>query len=125
MIDYNTKLVATLNTVLPTYYEMVLHSGIETPCISYMEISNIAENNGDTLGYSRIQYQIKIWGNNIADLQKYALEIDSVLRPLGWKRIGSGELHDSQSTKMQKILTYECLALEQFNQEVINYGCYF
>ena len=115
MINYHAELVKALNTVLPTYYEMALNSQIGTPCLSYMEINNYAVDNGDTLGYSRITYQVKVWGNNIADLQSYALQVDSVLRPLGFKRIASNELYDNESTMIQKILTYEALALESFN----------
>ena len=81
MIDYHSTLVSALKQILPTHYEMTLHSGIETPCISYMELSNAAEEEGDTLGYSRLQYQIKLWGNEIATLQRYAQQIDAALRP--------------------------------------------
>ena len=41
MIDFNSKIVSALKTVLPTYYEMALTKGIKTPCISYMELNNI------------------------------------------------------------------------------------
>lgn len=115
MIDYHANLVSALKTIkLPVHYEMVLHRGLATPCISYMEINNYVDSNGDTLGYSRITYQISIWSNDVAEIQKYALAIDAVLRPIGWKRISSGELYDNNSTMIHKILTYECLALEQF-----------
>ena len=115
MIDYHSQLVSALKTIgIDVHYEMILHSGLKTPCISDMEINNYVDSNGDTLGYSRITYQVKVWGNDIAELQKYALAIDAVLRPIGWKRISSGELYDNNSTMIQKILTYECLALEQF-----------
>ena len=114
MIDYHGDLVTALKTILPTHYEMTLHSGLATPCISYMEINNYVQYNGDTIGYSKISYQIKVWGNNISDLQKYALEIDKVLKPLGWTRVSSGELYDNQSSMIQKILTYEALASETF-----------
>lgn len=117
MIDYNKELVSALSAVLPTHYEMALTSKTQTPCISYMELNNysVTEINGASLGYSRITYQVKVWGNKIADLQRYAIEIDKSLRALGFKRISSGELYDNQSTMIQKILTYECLALEEFN----------
>lgn len=114
MIDYHANLVNALSTILPTHYEMALHSGLTTPCISYMETNNYTSESGDTLGYSRITYQIKVWSNDIAELQKYALQIDSVLRPLGWKRISSGELYDNNSTMIQKILNYEALASENY-----------
>lgn len=114
MIDYHSNIVSALNKILPTYYEMILHSGLKTPCISYMELNNYVESNGETLNYSRVSYQIKIWDNDIAVLQKYALEVDIAMRALGFKRIASGELYDNHSTMIQKILTYEALALEEF-----------
>lgn len=115
MINYHTELVASLKTIgIPVQYEMTLTSKTTTPCISYMETNNYSSATGDTLGYSAISYQIKVWGNDIGVIQKYALEVDKVLRPLGFKRISSGELYDNNSTMCQKILTYECLALEQF-----------
>lgn len=114
MVNYHTTLVAALDNVLPTHYEMMLNSNTKTPCISYMELNNAVSTNGDTLGYSRITYQIKIWGHNIAELQQYAIEIDKTLRPLGWTRVSAVELYDRQSTMIQKIMTYEALASEIF-----------
>lgn len=114
MIDYDKEIVVALNTVLPTYYEMILHSGLETPCISYMETNNYTHIGGDTRAYSYVTYQVKIWATDIELIKKYALEVDKVLRPLGFKRISAGELYDNQSTMIQKILTYEALALEDY-----------
>lgn len=114
MIDYHAQLVTALNTVLPTHYEMALHSGLATPCYSYMETNNYTSESGDTLGYSYISYQVKVWANDISTIQKYALEADRVLRPLGFKRIASGELYDNNSTMIQKIMTYEALASENY-----------
>lgn len=117
MINYHRELVSALSTVLPTHYEMVLTSKTATPCISYMEINNYSETESSdnfTLGYSRINYQVKIWANDIAVIQQYAVEVDQALRPLGFKRISSGELYDNNSTMIQKILTYEALASETY-----------
>lgn len=114
MIDYHKDLVIALKTILPTHYELRLKKGTKTPCISYMELSNIDDATGDTMGYSRIQYQVKVWGNDLGVLQEYAKEIDSTLRPLGWRRVGSAELHDRESTMIQKIMTYEALASEDY-----------
>lgn len=118
MLDLHKELVTALNTILPTHYEMTLTSNINTPCISYMELTNVAETEshlyGFTIGYSRLHYQVKVWGTSIAELQKYAQEIDKKLRPMGYKRTGTSELHDNQSGIMQKILNYECLALEKY-----------
>ena len=114
MIDYHKQLVSALNNILPTHYEMALTSKTNTPCISYMELNNYISTDGDTLGYSYITYQVKVWGNDIGILQGYAKEIDKALRALGFKRISSGELYDNNSTMIQKILTYEALALEDY-----------
>lgn len=114
MVDYHNNLVSALKTVLPTHYEMTLTSKTTTPCISYMETNNYVDSLGDTLGYSRITYQVKVWANDIALIQRYALEIDAVLRPLGFKRIASGELYDNTSSMIQKIMTYEALAYENY-----------
>ena len=117
MIDYYRELGNALSSVLPTHYEMTLTSKTKTPCISYMETNNFVSTNGDTRGYSYITYQVKVWGNNIADLQKYAIQIDNVLRPLGFTRTASGELYDRESTMIQKILTYQALGLEIFEED--------
>lgn len=116
MIDYDKELVEALETVLPTHYELFLHSGLSTPCISYQEINNYDEATGDTIGYSKLIYRIKVWGNDLEVLKQKAKEIDRVLRPRGFKRTaGGGELHDNNSTMIQKIMNYEALALENYN----------
>lgn len=116
MINYHKELVSALSKVLPTHYEMALTSKTATPCISYMETNNYVttEPTGATIGYSYITYQVKVWANSIGEIQKYALEVDKALRPIGFKRIASGELYDNNSTMIQKILTYEALASEEF-----------
>ena len=114
MIDYDTQLVSALKKVLPTHHELVLTSKTKTPCISYQENNNYDDLTGNTMGYSRISYTVKVWSTEIAELKKYAQMIDLVLRPLGFKRVSSGELADRNSTMIQKIMTYEALASEQY-----------
>ena len=114
MINYHKELVSALNSVLPTHYEMILTSKTKTPCISYMEINDYVDSSGDTLEYSIKTYQVKVWANDIGTIQQYALQVDNVLRPLGFKRISSGELYDNNSSMIQKILTYEALCLENY-----------
>ena len=48
MVDFHTNMVAALNTILPTHYELHLHKGTQTPCISYQERNNYVDVNGDT-----------------------------------------------------------------------------
>lgn len=114
MVDFHTQLLTALETVLPTHYEMILHSGLKTPCISYMEINNYTVADDNYQGYSRLTFQVKVWAKDIADIQKYSLEVDEVLRPLGFRRISSGELYDNNSSMIQKIMTYEVLSLEVY-----------
>jgi hypothetical protein len=116
MLDYHSAMVSALSAVLPTHYEMMLHSGLKTPCISYMELNNAAasETVNCSIGYSRITYQIKVWAQDIAEVQRYALEVDNALRPLGFKRLSSIEMHDKNSSMIQKVMTYEGLAQEIF-----------
>lgn len=114
MIDYHSQLVEALETVLPTHYELVLTSGTKTPCISYMETNNYDTTTGETFGYSRLAYQVKVWANDIGEIQKYVKLIDATLRPLGWSRTSMNELYDRNSTMIQKIMKYEANAVEEY-----------
>lgn len=114
MLDYHSELVKALKTVLPTHYEMILTANTKTPCISYLELNNYVSSSGDTLGYSWIRFQVKVWGNDIKEIQKYALQVDDALRPLGFKRTSTGELYDRETTMIQKIMTFEALASEEY-----------
>lgn len=114
MVNYHENLVSVLSDILPTYYEMTLTANAKVPCISYMEVNNYVSHNGDQKVYSRITYQVKVWGNDIAVIQHYAQEVDKALKPLGFIRVSSGEMYDRNSTMIQKILTYEALASETY-----------
>lgn len=114
MIDVHSDIHSTLNAILDAHYEMTLHGGLKTPCISYMELANVDRISGETLGYSDISYQVKVWGTDIKDLQKYSLEIDKALRPLGWRRTSAAELYDRNSSMIQKVMTYTAIGCEEF-----------
>ena len=64
--------------------------------------------------YSNISFTVKVWGNDLEEINNYAMQIDRALRALGYKRVSAGELYDVNSTMIQKILTYEALALEVY-----------
>lgn len=114
MIDYNKEVVSALNTVLPAHYELALTSKTKTPCISYQERNNYISTTGNTRGYSIISFTVKVWANNIADIMKYAVQVDNAMRAIGFKRTSANELYDVNSTMIQKIMTYEALALENY-----------
>ena len=48
MIDLHKEMVSALSAVLPTHYELALTANTKTPCISYIEISNVTSAFGDT-----------------------------------------------------------------------------
>ena len=114
MTNDNKTIVAALNKILPTHYEMVLHSGLATPCISYMELTNYIEQQGDTLAFGRVQYQIKVWGRDLEEIVAYSRAVNAAMRLLGYKRISSGELYDNNSTMIQKIMTFEAMTKEEY-----------
>ena len=114
MIDFHAEISSALNSVLPTYHEWALTNKTETPCYSFQERNNAQTETGNTLGYSRISFTVKVWSTSIADLQRYSLEADAVLRPLGFTRVAAAELADSNKLMKQKILTYEALGLENY-----------
>lgn len=114
MIDFHTEMVNALETVLPAYYELALTANTKTPCISYQERNNYDTDTGDTIGYSKIAYTIKIWANDLKTIQSNVLKVDKALRNIGFKRTSANELYDINSTMIQKILTYEALAKEEY-----------
>lgn len=126
MIDYHSTLVSALKTVLPdvelpngdiqsyVHYELVLHSGLPTPCISYQEANNYDTTTGETFGYSKIAYTVKVWGRDIAEIQRIIKLVDKALRPHGFKRTSTNELSDKNSSMIQKIMQYEADASEDY-----------
>lgn len=111
MVDLHKTIVSSLSTIgLPVHYELNLKSGLATPCISYMELANQIEVQTDITDISLVQYQVKIWATDLADIQRYAAAIDRVMRNLDFKRVAAAEL--AQEPMIQKILTYEGLTSE-------------
>lgn len=110
MFRYKTELVQALNAVLPTYDELFVDSTTETPCITYLELSNYADREGETLRYSTLNYRISLWGSINDELEEYDIQIDSIMFALGFKRRAYNELF--MDTVVRHIFTYEAQALE-------------
>lgn len=110
MFDYKPVLVEHLNTILPTYYELFVDSSTETPCLTYLEINNRADEESDNLRYSTLSYQIKIWGTQLSSLMEYATKLDEVMYELGFSRKSYNEL--SYNNQCQLIFRYEAKAKE-------------
>ena len=83
MIDYHKELLSILSKILPTYFELNLTKDVSVPCITYLELNDYEEYQGDTLGYSIIRYQIKVWSTKLSELQSYGQKIDNALRQKG------------------------------------------
>ena len=115
MLDVKKQLVSTLSVILPTYYELIVDSSIELPCITYIEMENSDNLTGDTLGYSDITFNVKVWANSIDDAMTYSAQIDTAMRNIGYSRIASNEL--VMGTQICKILTYKGLGLEEFTED--------
>lgn len=115
MIDYRPTLESQLRTLgLPVYYELFLSQDTDVPCISYMLNNDYSSAEGDTLGYSEITFSIKVWSERVADLSKYAVKIDDLMRNLGFRRGGATELWLDGIGQIQ--IRYTGLAQEYFNK---------
>lgn len=113
MIDYKPELVSELKTLgLPVHYELFLTQDTELPCISYQEGNNITHKDGDTLGYSYITFRVKIWSKRVSEISDYSLQIDELMRGLGFDRISTSELWVDGIG--QNLLTYRGLGKELY-----------
>lgn len=113
MVDFDKLIVSRLRELsLPVYYDYCLDETNEAPCISYYQYDNNAYANGDTLGYSKIIYKIKVWNKNPDNLSSYSTEVDTIMRSLGFKRTNSNELWVNNLGC--KELKYENYAIEDF-----------
>lgn len=60
MIDYSKEIKTALSTILPTYYELFCDASVEKPCITYLPLDNYDDATGNTIGYSRLRFTIKL-----------------------------------------------------------------
>ena len=111
MISYKETLKAQLDTLgLPVLYELMVDSDTTTPCITYMEQSDTAHYEADNLRYSYKTFRIKLWGDDLAVLTPYSLELDKLMFALGFTRINYNELWYNE--KICMIFDYRGLAKE-------------
>lgn len=116
MLDFSKQVKESLSSILPTYYELFVDSDTELPCITYREVGNVETVTVKEAGVSDIAYNIKLWGNSIKDLTTYALQVDNVMRRLGFTRYSYNEL--STDTQICLIMGYKGRAFEYFNEEI-------
>jgi len=110
MIDVTKDIITALKTILPTYYEFFADGSTPKPCITVQEYTNDDDAYGETLGYSVIQYMVKVWADSKNDVQSYGLQIDPAMRQLGFHRVSATELMADH--QICKLMLYEALGYE-------------
>ena len=110
MVVSKTIIKTELGKILPTFYELFVDSDTVLPAITYIETSNIDDKVGDTLGYSRITYRIKLWASTVADFDTYSPQIDTAMRGLGFWRINAYET--VRGVELCRTMEYRALANE-------------
>lgn len=114
MIDIKQSLVTTLDTAvaIPVYYDLFYKPGV-IPCVTYIEIDDSSLLDGDTLRYSTLRYQIKIYAKTMADIVTNAGLIDTALFNAGWRRYSSIETNDDNY--IIKVIRYVATGYEEVN----------
>lgn len=119
MIDFNQQVVTALKEVLPTYYELYTDGSISLPAITYQEYSNYDtawSMETDFVGYSYIQFMVKVWANSKADIETYSLKADLAMRKIGFHRISAEEM--SVDDQICKLMLFEALGKEVYEEPV-------
>jgi len=95
MINQKQELVSLLMTAtnLPVNYELFIRPAI-IPSISYTENDNVDLYIGDTMEYSTITYQLKVWAYSLNDISTYTASIDVAMKTAGYRRTFYQELND-------------------------------
>lgn len=112
MIDYGKQIIEALSPILPIYYELFADGKTPKPCITYQEYNNSDTRYGETLGYSAVQFMIKIWANDLDEIATNSLLVDKAMRRLGFHRVSAQEL--TAGNQICKLLLYEGLGLEDY-----------
>lgn len=113
MINYKPTLITELSALgYPVLLEDAMANNNTYPVITYFLSSDAARATGDTLGYSDIYYNIKVWGKRSSEIEPIAVSIDSKMRSLGFRRIATTELWFNGVC--QKELRYQGLGRERF-----------
>jgi len=112
MIDVSKTLVTELSKCgLPVYYELFVNSNTTVPCITYIEQNNSDLANGDTISYSNIAFQVKVWSKQVSDFYTYGALIDAAMKDMGYTRTFANPLFINNLG--QFILRYEAIGYEK------------
>ena len=113
MIDLKPTVYKELCSIgLPCFYELFVTKDTKLPCITYLEMENITDEDGTTIGYSTIRFSIKIWAKDVKTIAQNSILIDKVMRNLGFTRVTTNELWLDGIGQRQ--LVYSCKAVEDY-----------
>lgn len=113
MLDNKKAIVAALRTVQDNVkYELSVESPT-LPLITYKIINDSVNVYGDTLGYSDLIIQVKVWTTKVSELDSLPTSIDETLRPLGLTRTYYTEL--SEGSVLIGVMQYSGLVKEDFS----------
>lgn len=113
MVNYHSnfrQLLLSASDGVEVYYES-FDKKEAVPCISYLESNNSALATGDTLKYSDITYQIKIWAKDISELLSISNKLDNKLTSSGFQRTTSFEQKDDGL--LVKVMRYSAIGYER------------
>jgi len=105
VIDIKQSLVTAIKsaTDLNVYYE-VFKKEVDLPAITYKEIENCDLVVGDTIEYSTLRFEIKIWSYSMDEIILTSKAIDIALKAIGFSRYSSFETN--YQTQIIKVLRY-------------------
>ena len=117
MIDATKEIITALKTAtnVEVYYEFFADGSTQKPCVTVQEYSNNDDVYGETLGYSTIQYMVKVWGDSKSEIQALGLLIDPAMRELGFHRESATELMVDH--QICKLMLYEAEGWEEYYPE--------
>ena len=116
MVNYKKELVSELVKIgLPVYAEQFFTIDTGVPCITYFLFFYATVANGDTKGYSRLFFNVKVWSKQISEIEEYSDRVDKLMRKLNFTRTSTNdEWFDNIGVKA---LNYRALAIELFKEE--------
>jgi len=103
--EYLQQELETLGT--PVYYEAFIGTEVPIPAISYVTLDDKDLYVGDTIEYSDKAIQIKIWDNRLSSLEVLVVEVDALMKDIGFRREFSTEL--VVDGVINKVMRYRCI----------------
>ena len=113
MIDVKPTVVNALEGIgaIPVFYEAFIDSSTPVPCITYLQTANSDFIVGDTITYSDLVFQIKVWSKLVSELETIGQQIDITMKSLGFIRESGNQVF--LEGLGQYILRYKALGYEK------------